>query len=90
MYAEIINRLTQECRDAARAGATREQIQDSIITPAARSALGDIDARDFLEWIKDDRELSFYYYDAQHEGVCAKPVEAAAMMLERIALDSID
>jgi hypothetical protein len=90
MYAEIINRLIHECRDAARAGATRDQIQDRIITPAARSALREIDARDFLEWIKDDRELSFYYYDAQQDGACAKPVEAAAMMIERIALDSID
>jgi hypothetical protein len=90
MYAEIIDRLIEECRDAARKGATREEIQDRIITPAARSALREIDARDFLEWIKGDRELSFYYYDAQQEGVCAKPVEAAAMMLERIALDSIE
>ena len=49
-----------------------------------------MDARAFLDWIKDDREYATFYYDAQQSGVCAKPREAAALILEQIALDAIE
>jgi hypothetical protein len=48
-----------------------------------------LDAQGFLDWVKGDREYSYYYYDAQQSGACAKPREAAAAILEAIALDNI-
>jgi hypothetical protein len=52
--------------------------------------LRDVSARDFIKWIAEDKKYSYYYYDAQQQGVCAKPDEAAAFILEEIASDALD
>ena len=78
MYRRMIQELIESCQ-------TRQQILPDEI----ERLINGLDAQGFLDWIKDDREYSYYYYDAQQSGVCAKPREAAAIILEAIALDSI-
>ncbi len=78
MYRRMIQELIENCK-------TRQQIPSDEI----ERLINGLDAQGFLDWIKDDREYSYYYYDAQQSGVCAKPREAAAIILEAIALDNI-
>ena len=82
--------LVSCCQSARTIGASPEQIRAHILPEAIDSALSRMDARAFLDWIKDDREYATFYYDAQQSGVCAKPREAAALILEQIALDAIE
>ncbi len=49
-----------------------------------------IHTKDFVEWIREDAQYSFYFYDALESGVCSKPAELAALILETIALDALD
>jgi hypothetical protein len=90
MQREMIVRLIEKCKIAERAGATREETRGSVLPDEINRLMGETAAQDFLEWVKEDREYSYYYYDAQQSGVCAKPLEAAAMILESIALDALE
>jgi type II secretory pathway component PulM len=85
-----IQSLISECTAARDAGASSEQLRTSILPEAIQRALRRVSAREFLEWIREDREFGYYYYDAQQSGVCAKPQEAAALILEQIALDALE
>ena len=79
MYRRMIQELIENCK-------TRQHIPSDEI----ERLINGLDAQGFLDWIKDDRQYSHYYYDAQQSGVCAKPREAAAIILEAIALDNIE
>ena len=39
---------------------------------------------EFIEWIRNHKLYSFCLYEAQQRGVCAKPRELAALVLEMI------
>ena len=78
MYRRMIQELIRECE------AGRQILPDEI-----ERLINGIDVQGFLDWVKEDREYSYYYYDAQQSGACAKPREAAAIILEAIAADSI-
>jgi hypothetical protein len=52
--------------------------------------LNDLDAVSFLEWIAGDPAYSVYYYDVKEAGACAKPREVAALVLEAIAVDTME
>ena len=54
-----------------------------IILPRIRT-------KDFVEWISEDAQYSFYFYDALQSGACYKPAELAALILETIDLDALD
>lgn len=86
MYRRMIQELIESCKTAARAG---NEIRQQILPDKIARLINGLDAQDFLDWIKDDREYSYYYYDAQQSGVCAKPREAAALILEAIISDNI-
>jgi hypothetical protein len=45
---------------------------------------------DFLNWVKEDREYALFYFDVQESGVCAKPRETAALILEAIIVDALE
>jgi hypothetical protein len=85
-----IQTIIEQCRVARDLGASRNQIRDGVLREAIDSALRRTNAREFLDWIKEDREFSYFYYDVQQGGVCAKPPEAVALILEQIALDAIE
>jgi hypothetical protein len=44
-------------------------------------------AVDFLRWVQEDPKYRIYYFEIQESGICAKPKEAAAMILEAIVLE---
>lgn len=89
MYRQRIQELIEGCVNAASAGVAADEIRHQILPQHIERLLRDLDAQDFLNWVKEDREYSYYYYDAQQSGVCAKPPEAAALLLEAIALDNL-
>ena len=88
-HNDLIKEMIKTSRDYLRAGLTESEVrlclQDYIKTNLPR-----IHPIDFIEWIRDSPQYSFYFYDAQESGVCAKPAEMAALILETIALDALD
>lgn len=90
MKREMILRLSERCKAAERAGITRDEIVSRVLPDEIDRLMKEIAARDFLEWIKEDREYSYYYFDAQQSGACAKPPEIMAMILESIAFDALE
>lgn len=89
MNEPIICRLIEQCQAAHRAGLSVNDIRTRVLADEINRAMREIKPQEFLDWVKDDREYSFFYYDAQQSGVCAKPAEVAALILETIALDTI-
>jgi len=89
-YRAIILRLIEQCQAAHRAGLSLNDIRRRVLADEINSVLREIKPQAFLDWVKDDREYSFFYYDAQQSGVCAKPAEVVALILETIALDAIE
>ena len=89
MYRQMIQGLIAGCMDAARAGVTDYEIRNRVLRDQIEQLVNGLDAQSFLDWIKEDREYSYYYFDVQQSGACAKAREAAALILEAIALDNI-
>lgn len=89
MYRQMIQGLIAGCKDAARAGATDYEIRNRVLPHQIEQLVNGLDAQMFLDWIKEDREYSYYYFDVQQSGACAKAREAAALILEAIAIDNI-
>ncbi|HEX8184699.1 MAG TPA: hypothetical protein VF747_08100 [Blastocatellia bacterium] len=87
---EVIARLVEKCKAARRAGASLDEIRNGVMRCEIERLMKVSSAQGFLEWIKEDRDYSYYYYDAQQSGVCAKPAEALAMILESIAADALE
>jgi hypothetical protein len=89
-YKAIIQRLIEQCQTAHCAGLSLNDIRTRVLADEISSTMREIKPQKFLDWVKDDREYSFFYYDAQQSGVCAKPAEIVALILETIALDAIE
>ena len=85
----MIQGLIAGCMDAARAGVTDYEIRNRVLRDQIEQLVNGLDAQSFLDWIKEDREYSYYYFDVQQSGACAKAREAAALILEAIAVDNI-
>jgi len=90
MWRAEIQTIIDQCKAARDRGASLSQIRESVLRDAIGDALRRMNLPEFLDWIKDDREFSYFYYDAQQSGVCAKPQEVAALILEQIALDALE
>jgi hypothetical protein len=90
MFRAEIQAIIDQCRAARAKSVTPELINDGLLREAVQNTLSRINAQAFLDWVKDDRELSYFYYDVQESGVCAKPREVAALVLEHIALDALE
>jgi hypothetical protein len=90
MYRQAILQLIKQCKDARRRGATSDDISNRVVSERARHVIGSASAEDFLNWIKEDREFSYYYYDVQQSGACAKAEEAAALILQAVVLDALE
>jgi hypothetical protein len=83
MYRQQILELIKTCQEAERNGFSLEEIRFGILPELIKPLL--TNAVDFLRWVKESPEYSCFYYDVQESGVCAKPVEVAAIILEAIA-----
>jgi len=90
MHRDLIDGLVAICKAAQRGGDTPDEIRNGVLAREVERIMKSVSARDFLDWVKEDREYSYYYYDAQQSGVCAKPPEAVARIFESIALDALD
>ena len=77
MYRQMIQGLIDDCANT-----------DQDIRKQVERLVSGLDAQSFLVWIKEDRDYSYYYFDVQQSGACAKPREAAALILEAIAADN--
>ncbi len=94
MYREFIKLLIEDCKRARDRGIGLDEIRGRVLPEKIEARKietlkGGSGFRDFLEWIREDREYSSYYFDVQQSGACAKPAEVAALILEEIVLDSI-
>lgn len=88
MYKLAIQNLIAKCQAARVNHVSIDDIRHRVLPQNAQLILNS--ATDFLKWVRDDSEYNFYYYDAQQSGICAKPAEAAAMILEAIILEAIE
>jgi hypothetical protein len=89
MYRELISQLIEECKEARDLGTASDEIRARVLPEKIGELKGDFSFRDFLEWVREDREYSSYYFDVRENGACAKPAEVAALVLEEIVFDSI-
>ncbi|MBI2821093.1 MAG: hypothetical protein HYX74_02610 [Acidobacteria bacterium] len=90
VYPQLILRLIETCEQAARAGVCREEICGSFLPEKVERLVRNLAAQDFLEWARNDPDYSFYYNEVEHAGLAARPAEAAAMILEAIAMDALE
>lgn len=90
MYKEKLLRLIERCKASESTGIPPYEIRNKVLQEEVRRLMNEIEFRDFLDWVKEDREYSYYYYETQQSGACAKPAEAAAMILESITLDALE
>jgi hypothetical protein len=88
MYRQQILELIEKCRVAEGAGLGLNDIRFASLPELIKPLLES--PEDFLRWVKEDRDYSYYYFDVQESGVCAKPVEAVAMILEAIVIDTLE
>jgi hypothetical protein len=88
MFRQQIYKLIEECLEAQAQGFSLQAIRFEILPELIRPLLPSSDV--FLRWVKEDSQFSIFYFEVQESGVCAKPVEAAAMILEAIALEALD
>ena len=90
LHEQIILDLIEECKRALRAGFTVSDIRSRLLADKIKLIIDETDTKDFLEWLKQDRQFCYYYYDAEQSGVCAKPREAAALIVESIVMDALE
>jgi hypothetical protein len=89
-YRSEIESLIEACKDRACAGDKPEEAGRRALHEKMQAFVRDLSPQDFLKWVEEDRKYSFFYYDVQQDGFCAKPAEVAAMILERIILDHLE
>jgi hypothetical protein len=86
----LIPILVERCERALRSGTPSAEIRDRVLPGEIEKVMKQIAAKALLELVKEHREYSSYYYDAQQDGVCAKPRELVAAILESIVLDALE
>jgi hypothetical protein len=82
MYRQQTLELIEKCLEAESNGFSPEEIRFEILPVLMKPILES--SGDFLTWVRESPEYSYFYFDIQERGVCAKPVEAAAMIIEAI------
>jgi hypothetical protein len=74
--------------EAQSKGCSLETIRFEVLPELVKPLLASPDV--FLRWVKEDSQFSFFYFEVQESGVCAKPSEAAAMILEAIVVEALE
>jgi hypothetical protein len=88
MFHQAIQNLVGECLKARDNGISPETIRYELLPQLIRTLLESAD--ELLPWLRDDKRYSYFYYDVQAQGACAKPLEAAASILEVIVLTALE
>lgn len=87
-YQQMIDDLIADCEKAKQNGLSLADIRLNLLPAKIQPFFNN--PMSFLEWIREDREFLLFYFDAQKSGVCAKPAEIVAMILEMIVLDALE
>lgn len=87
-YRQLILDLIADSRRAINGGNSLAEIRSVILPDRLQPFLKT--STDFLNWIRDDKEYSIFYYEAQQSGVCAKPNEIIATIIEAMVLDALE
>jgi len=87
-YRQMISDLIADCKRAKEDGINHSEIRSTILPERLQSFLKI--STDFLDWIRDDWEFSFYFYEAQQSGMCSKPNEIVASIIDTIVFDEIE
>lgn len=87
-YQQMILDLIADCERAEQNGLSLADIRLNLLPAKIQPFFNN--PMSFLEWIREDREFSLFYFDAQQSGVCAKPAEVVAMILEMIIFDALE
>ncbi len=87
MYRALLHALIRSCREARQSGVSAAEVRRDYLPKLLATRLPHGQAQAFLNWVKDDREYAFFYYEVQQMGACAKPAEAVALILEAIVLE---
>jgi len=88
VYQQMILDLIVDCEKAKQNGLSLSDIRLTLLPVKIQPFL--TKPSDFLDWIREDREFSLFYFDAQQSGACAKPAEVVAMILEMIIFDALE
>ena len=88
IYRQMIHDLIVNCEKAKQNGLSLADIRHTLLPGKIQPFL--TKPMDFLDWIREDRDFSYLYFDAQQSGVCAKPAELVAMILDMIILDALE
>jgi hypothetical protein len=88
-YSGMMSELVSGCTAAVAAGASPGDVRRGLLQETIDHVLNQINAADFVAWIRDDAGYSFYFYDAQQSTVCAKHREVAALIMENVVSDAI-
>ena len=86
-YQEIVESLMARCRQKDPSGLSGEKVEEQVISEVVQAGMEQVQPAEFIEWIKNHKVYSFYLYEVQQMGVCAKPQELAACVLEMILQD---
>ena len=65
-------------------------MRSRVLADKIKLMINETEPKDLLEWLKEDRHYCYYYYDVEQSGVCAKPREAAALIVESIVMDALE
>jgi hypothetical protein len=88
LFRQQIHKLVEKCLEAQSEGFSPEAIRFEILPDLVKPMLASSDV--FLNWVKEDNQFSIFYFEVQERGVCAKPVEAAALILEAIVMEALE
>lgn len=90
MRSEAIIQLIEACKKARGEGVALDDVYNRVLAERVASLMQEVAPAELLEWLKEDREYNYYYYDAEQSGACAKPRESVALILESIVRDAIE
>ena len=88
-YQGIIEDLMARCRQEDSCRLSAEETENQAISEAVESGMKLLRPAEFIEWVRNHRIYSFCLYEAQQRGVCAKPGELAALVLEMILREEV-
>jgi hypothetical protein len=88
MFHQAIQNLVRECLKARDNGISLETIRHELLPRYIRPLLDSAD--DLLPWLREDKRYSYFYYEVQAQGTCAKPLEVAAAIVEVIVLTALE
>jgi hypothetical protein len=76
--------LTARCRERTLCGSSSGKLENEVISEVVAIGMKAVKPMEFIAWIRDHRVYSYYLYEAQQMGICSKPPELAALVLDMI------